>query len=131
MAYPRRVPEHTEQGRTLISYAESDFINAADENDWYRLGVPFETRAYELTGIRRADVEHPFTVEEIADAAANAAVLPYEAEPNHVAEQKRLLDATRTLYWNEDLAGSIATRYSRPARAALPELSDGPHTGPG
>jgi YD repeat-containing protein len=107
VAYPRRAPEHTEQGQTLITYAEADFINTADENDWYRVGVPLETRAYELTGVRRADEKRPFTIEEIADAAADATILPYEAEPNPVSSQKRLLDATCSLYLSQDLAGPL------------------------
>ena len=104
VAYPRRVPVQPEQERLLVSYAEADFINAADEDDWYRVGVPSETRAYELTGLQRADANHPFTVDEVADAAAAASTIPYESEPGLVGERKRLLDATRTLYLADDLS---------------------------
>ncbi len=108
VAYQRREPQHIEQGRLLVSYAEADFINKADENDWSRVGVPCETRAYELTGLHRADETRPFTVQEVADAAAAAPILPYEAEPDEEEEGKRLLDATRTRYLADDLSRPLS-----------------------
>ena len=55
IAYPRRNPQFPEQGKTFITYTENQVTNQPNDQpgdpDWYRIGVPIETRTYEITGI--------------------------------------------------------------------------------
>ncbi|PSR18282.1 toxin [filamentous cyanobacterium CCP3] len=60
IAYPRRAPAFLEQGQVSgqpskgkpqITYTENRVTNKPDEADWYRIGVPIETRTYEITGL--------------------------------------------------------------------------------
>ena len=48
---PRRSPTFPEQSVTSVLYSEADYINVADQSDFYRIGLPAETRSYELTGV--------------------------------------------------------------------------------
>ena len=108
VGYPRRSPEHPEQGQTHVTCSQADFINAANEPDWYRIGVPYDSRTFELTGLLPSDSDRSFTVQEIRDSAYDAPAISYETEPDSSALQKRLIDASRVLYWEDDLSGSLA-----------------------
>jgi RHS repeat-associated protein len=107
VGYPRRSPEYDEQGQTRITCSEADFINVTNEKNWYRIGVPCETRAYELTGVTGGDSSHLLTLQNLRDDAENAVQVSYEVEPASSSLQKRLLDATHTLYWQDDLSGPL------------------------
>jgi hypothetical protein len=50
IGYPRRDVQarQPEQSETHISFTVNRFINEADEQNWYRVGMPMETRTYEL-----------------------------------------------------------------------------------
>ncbi|MCK4790245.1 MAG: hypothetical protein KAV87_41290 [Desulfobacteraceae bacterium] len=108
VGYPRRVPEYDEQGQTLITCSQANFVNTVDEPDRYRIGVPYDSRTFELTGLLPSDSDRPFTVQEIRDSAYDAPAISYETEPDSSALQKRLIDASRVLYWEDDLSGSLA-----------------------
>jgi hypothetical protein len=55
IAYPRHKFTYPEQGKTHITYTENQVTNKPNDKpgdpDWYRIGVPIETRTYEITGI--------------------------------------------------------------------------------
>ena len=51
IAYPRRTPQHPEQGQTLVTYTENRVTNKPYQDNWYRIGVPIETITYEITGL--------------------------------------------------------------------------------
>ena len=100
IAYPRRMPEHLEQGQTLITYTENRVFNQSDRTiDWYRIGVPIETKTYEITGLSS---EFPYQLEfirqEIQELFANPGTeIPYESFPDGTS-QRRLVEQARTLY---------------------------------
>ncbi len=54
VGYPRRNPAFGEQAATLLTYTEHDVINVTDQDSWYRIGLPTQTRVYELTGVSPA-----------------------------------------------------------------------------
>ena len=105
VGYPRRVFTYPEQGRTWITASETDVINRPDEADWYRVGVPYQARAYELTGIKRTGAL--YAAEELLEALQTAQEIPYEAVANLTDPQKRLIDQSRTLYLKNDLSGPL------------------------
>ncbi|MEG4507170.1 SpvB/TcaC N-terminal domain-containing protein [Microcoleus sp. F6_B4] len=105
IAYPRRNPAYPEQGKTLITYTENRVTNKAVELDWYRIGVPIETRTYELTGYSKTgrsryqisdfvqpDPTNPNALVLIVDSEVN-----YEDKPTS-GKQRRLIEQVRSLY---------------------------------
>ena len=105
--YPRRTPLFAQQSGPLISYAEHDVANVADQASWYRLGLPVETRSYELTGIAPAAGSVLFDCAALLGAAGAATEIHYEQEPTTGTAQKRLYGRARTYYRGNDLAGPL------------------------
>src|SRR5947209_5548049 len=105
IAYPRRVPapdSFDEQSRAWMTLATSSFVNV-DDQPWRRIGVPIETRRYELTGVPRI-TGAAVMFDALHDAVP--ADIAFEATPSGAFE-RRLLSAKRTLYYRDDLAGAL------------------------
>jgi RHS repeat-associated protein len=105
VAYPRRTPVFKEQRITLITVNELDVVNRPDESDWFRVGVPVETRAYELTYLPRTSAL--FSFEEFTSAARTAAEVPFEDASGAVYSSRRLIERSRTVYLANDLRGPL------------------------
>jgi len=134
-AYPRRIPAFPEQGVTIVTYTEHDVVNVTDQADWYRVGVPCETRQFELTGIVPGGAL--FDPAGLLSSAADAMEIPYEAVPDGTA-QKRLYGRSRTLYLADDLStalpsgqvaslGLVDARYELAATVGLLAGAFAPH----
>lgn len=98
------------QERTLFTYTENDVTSAIDDIallDDYRLPLPCESRAYELTGLTLPTSAVRFTVEDIRNKAAGAIPLDYEKAPTAGTQEKRLIEHVRTLYRRDDLTGLL------------------------
>lgn len=117
VAYARRPPaigqppHPPEQTRTLITYTENDVTNKPLEADWYRIGVPSETRTYELTGFAPADGK-TFALADFIDPNQAQLELLCDSELAYEetatgGRQKRLIERTRTLYLKDDLSGPL------------------------
>jgi RHS repeat-associated protein len=104
VGYPRRKPAFDEQKTTWVSYAQADYTNKADQPDWYRIGVPIETRSYQLTGATPTAANGLFDPDDLAGTAANAQEIPYDATPSS-GVQRRMLTRQRTYYRPDSLAG--------------------------
>ena len=143
IGYPRRPtlptidlpdpPAHpSEQQQLLITYTENRLINKPGEADWYRIGVPVETRTYELTGLPRPAGGALFSIEVLSSKATSAAEIAYEDKPNHTSAQKRLIERLLSLYLKNDLSGplplgeieSLALPYESYKMAFTPGLLD-------
>jgi RHS repeat-associated protein len=107
VAYPRRNPAYPEQAATWVRYSEHDLASVAEEPDWYRLGLPVETRTYELTGVSPDVTTGLYDPVALAPAAAAAAEIPYEATPVDTIAQRRLLTRERTIYRSDDLSAAL------------------------
>ena len=105
IGYPRRTHAFGEQGKTLITYTETAYINRSDDPTFYRIGVPYEVRVYEMTGIAPAGTD-VLGLPEILTAAENAEEILYEQEPTD-SIQKRLIEHTRTLYYEHNFSGPL------------------------
>ncbi|HTT89842.1 MAG TPA: SpvB/TcaC N-terminal domain-containing protein [Acidimicrobiales bacterium] len=109
VAYPRRSPAYPEQSATLVTYVEHDVANVADQGDWYRVGLPVETRSYELTGVAPSAPGDLFDPAALLTQASAAEVLNYEQTATGAVAQKRLFGRERTVYRPNNLTGSLPT----------------------
>jgi len=119
----KRNPDHEDpdsdvksaQEKTLITYTEAAFTGEIDDAkeypDNYRAPLPFETRTYELTGIK-PDPDRFFSFDEWS--RGDSPILPalelihYEKPPEVGKKQKRLIEHVRTLYRKNDLSAACA-----------------------
>ncbi|MGI0024944.1 MAG: SpvB/TcaC N-terminal domain-containing protein, partial [Nitrososphaera sp.] len=85
------------------TYTENVVTNKPDETDWYRIGVPIETRTYEITGILSQE-DVLYKLDAVQDAFQNAAEIQYEMQPATGVSQKRLIEHIRSLYHKNDLS---------------------------
>ena len=105
IGYPRRTPAFPEQAQTLVTLTHNRVTNKPDEPDWYRIGVPVETRTYEITGVpAQAGI---FTRLELTQTLAAAGELAYETQPDLTIRQKRLIEHIRTIYLKDDLSAPL------------------------
>jgi hypothetical protein len=118
VGYPRRAPVFAEQSATLISYTEADVINVADQAGWYRIGLPAETRTYELTGIAAGSGAALYDPAALLAEASSATGISYETAPSGTGPQRRLLDRTRTIYRADDLSGPLPIGQTGPLALA-------------
>jgi RHS repeat-associated protein len=106
IAYPRRKPEFPEQAKTFVTYTENQVANRPNEKpadpDWYRIGVPIETRTYEVTGLVGIV---PFTLDFVRTQLPTAAEISYEAVAT-TGLQKRPIEHVRTLYRQDSAANT-------------------------
>ena len=102
IGYPRRTPAFPEQAQMLVTLTHNRVTNKPSEPDWYRLGVPVETRTYEITGA--TPQSEIFTRFELTQALATASEITYETQPTAPAKQKRLIEHIRTIYLKDDLS---------------------------
>ena len=107
-AYPRPGAALPEQSATLVTYAEHDVANVVTENDWYRVGLPIETRQYEVSGITPA-AGALLDVDSFLATVLGATTIPFEQQPSGAAPQKRLFARSRTVYRSNDLSGPLPT----------------------
>jgi len=129
IVYPRRDPEYDEQKPLLITYNQADFINKDDSTDFYRIGVPYETRSYEITGIRQTGSEI-LQKQDVKNDIFNATEIPFEDKPDTNQIQKRMIGRSRNTFYSEGLntelpLGQIAFHtlaYKSYQMAFTPEL---------
>jgi len=109
IAYPRRAPQHPEQGQIHATYTENRVRNKSNETDWYRLGLPVETLTYEITGMPSPVgwfAISDFYAKDVADQVSGFVTAPeiaYEQFPNGTL-QKRLIERVRALYRSNNQA---------------------------
>lgn len=127
---PERKPE---QEKIYITYTQNLVTNKPDEVGWYRIGLPVETRTYDLTGVKPVSANAPYTVEGMLEAVARATEIQYEDVPDNAAPQRRLIERARTLHRKNDLSGplpvgeveSLALPYETYKMAFTPGLLTG------
>lgn len=115
VVYPRRSSEsigYSQQETLKITVQETSLVNEDDSSVFYRLGVPTQAKSYEVTGITYANaLLDPGTLLSDFDGASE---ISFETAPSSGIE-KRLLDHSRILYYDETLTttplafGSIAS----------------------
>jgi RHS repeat-associated protein len=104
IAYPRRVSQHPEQARRFITYTENQVTNKSNQVDWYRIGVPIETRTYEVTGL---PIAFPYNLETLRTDLATATEIAYETVTVDDRVQKRPIEWVKALYRPNDQANRL------------------------
>jgi RHS repeat-associated protein len=133
VGYPRRNPAFDEQSTTWVSYSQADYTNITDQADWYRIGVPVETRGYQLTGATATLPNGLLDPDALNTTAAAATEIGYEVTPSG-GVQRRLVSRQRTLYRDDNLTAgplpqgqidSLALVYASYAQRYTPGLLSG------
>ena len=129
VSYPRRHPTQPEQARPWVEIVDRSFTNRPDEPGWYRVGVPTESTVRELTAMP-VSASQLSTVEELRGAFDDALEIAFEATPDGVTLQRRVIHRELTLYYADDLSGplplgqveSLALPYETYRQALTPGL---------
>lgn len=111
-AYPRRSPAFPQQATNPVTYVEHDVVNYPTEADWYRIGLPVESRAYELTGLAPAEPGTLYDISTLLKSASKATAIPFEQAPDPSKLEKRLFNRARTVYLSDDLTAALPTGHA-------------------
>ena len=115
IGYPRRVvpPELPEQGEIKILYSRADFINKVDVPAFYDIGVPCQTRSYEVTGIPWAAGQPHLKLTDF-QAIMDTDLFPgnfrlYECNrpADHVGAEKRIVEWTMSYFRKDSAADAL------------------------
>jgi RHS repeat-associated protein len=114
IGYGRRQPDpslspadQAKQAQILITYTENEVTNAVDTGSGYRIPLPFQTRTYEVTGLRPPVVRNRFSFDEVLNVGLTAVAIDYDKVPTAGILQKRLIEHARTYYRRNNLAGPL------------------------
>lgn len=119
IGYPRRTPLQPEQAQLRAVYTRTDFINAAADDAHY-IGVPCQTRRYEITGLawRSGDalLDRDAFAALLDDSPAMGRYQPYEWQrrPTWEGLEKRILAWTRSYFRKDAGAGVIDIQPAAP-----------------
>lgn len=104
-AYPRRISSgaEPEQLSLKIIVSENDVINKTEANV-NLLGIAYQAKSYELTGVSFSDKK--FEINDLKTAFASATEIDYSAKPNSGLE-KRCFQHQRTYFYDQDLTGAL------------------------
>lgn len=118
IAYPRRVPDADvpEQAETKIVYTKADFVNRADAQTGWLIGVAAQTRAFEVTAVLPSGPQGKYDLGDFRALTADL-VTPfsrgswtaYHDAPPSGGAAKRLIEWTRT-YFRKDTAAADPDR---------------------
>ncbi|MDG5817066.1 toxin TcdB middle/N-terminal domain-containing protein, partial [Chitinispirillales bacterium ANBcel5] len=111
LVYPRRSGSgvHGEQLKPYMTAQATEFINETD--DLYLIGVPYESKGYEIGGNLPVTAGERVTFEDVQEflelAISDANTIPYHGEfvPG-ASHQSRLISWSRHYFWNEDQSGA-------------------------
>jgi hypothetical protein len=110
IGYPRRSPAYDEQGELNIIYTKDDFINQPDESGYYFIGVPYQSRAYEVTGIEWDWSMPPLSKNAFDEPARNPAdfrAYDWHRPEDHPDIEKRIVEWTRHYFRKDEKPDSI------------------------
>jgi RHS repeat-associated protein len=107
IGYPRRNPQYDEQGELKVLYTRADFINEDREESFYYIGIPYQTRNYEVTGL--GEVWSPGELltcgdfDQVVENPGNFKPYSWERPQNHTGIEKRIVEWSRSYFRkNED-----------------------------
>ncbi|MFE0631568.1 SpvB/TcaC N-terminal domain-containing protein [Streptomyces sp. NPDC058864] len=107
------------QGELHLAYTERRFTrDRTDDPDCYRLRLPCDSQAYELTGIRLTDAGDGRYVtldrlrafrlsDRYQSKGTPLGLIAYHELPDQTTPQKRLVEQTRSLFFDEELTGPL------------------------
>ena len=115
IGYPRRTPLASvpEQAEIKLVYTHVDLINKTDDSQFYNLGIPYQTRTFEVTGVDwsydqghlRAGVFAGIT--DTSDSPGVFRSFQWNRPANHVGLEKRLIEWSRSYFRSDASALEI------------------------
>jgi RHS repeat-associated protein len=109
IGYPRRNPVYDEQGELKILYSHTDFIEKPNEDNFYYIGIPYQTRTYEIHGNAWNWNDDSFTKNSfIKYDSTGICDTPddfkeYDSDPNtYPGVEKRIVEWTRHYFRTND-----------------------------
>ena len=128
IGYARRQPAIPEQNELKVIYTKQDFINVANRDDAYHIGVACQSRTFEITGIQpinqrtllaardfdpiRSDMQQPF--------ALGSFLHPGDSIPT--GPEKRLVGWTRTYFRTDATADDLDAAETNAGRLPLGQI---------
>ncbi|HET6991858.1 MAG TPA: toxin TcdB middle/C-terminal domain-containing protein, partial [Bacteroidia bacterium] len=101
ISYPRRKPEFDEQSSLLAILKNEKVVNVIDQQDWYRLGVPYQSEEWEVSGFSFSG--KLLDVTTIKTLLAKAITIFYENKPTSGVATKREVSEQCVYFYNETL----------------------------
>jgi RHS repeat-associated protein len=124
IAYPRReVPaDLPEQGELKIVYTKSDFINKTNDTSFYYIGVLYQTRKYEVTGLTY--LSRPLQLTDFTEIIANSDdFLPFEqTQEDSSRPSKRIIEWSRNYFRTNQDADTLDVSGTFSSRLQLNEI---------
>lgn len=118
VVYPRKhigpsLPQavQQEQQKTLITYSKNAYTHDIFKPEVYRLRQLAESQAYELSGLKKSG--GLFRIEDFKGVLPKSEPLEYHQQPSHRSLQKRLIEHTRAVFYDNSLTGPLPL-YSLP-----------------
>lgn len=101
IAYPRRTAptNHPEQEQLHIVTQESTVVHVDKDKSFYVLGVPWQQKGFEITGVQPDD--RYFSAEELREKLNNSKELGFSDIPTGITSEKRLISWAKSAFWNE------------------------------
>ncbi len=119
IAYARVNAPHAEQGRTWATLTERRFVNRPGptnpsdpdpENHWYRIGVEYEEKTFELTTLPALETGAALlafdALKDALDALDPHDDLAYEDEPGDTTLERRLIAHRQQVFYGDDLSST-------------------------
>ncbi|MBB3189316.1 SpvB/TcaC N-terminal domain-containing protein [Halomonas cerina] len=106
IAYPRRQPLEPEQAKLWALLSDATFANEPNVQGVYRLGVPVETAASELTGLQ-VPASGLLSLDDVRTAVGAATDIPYETLGVGNIVERRTVERQRIFYNTDDLSAAL------------------------
>jgi RHS repeat-associated protein len=108
IVYARVAPLDPEQAAVRITYSEHDVVNDVTTTDRWRIGVPVESRDYEVGGLAPTNGALFGSAELVAELAQAAQhEIPYQETLSGLSPQRRLIARTQQTYYSDDLGSEL------------------------
>lgn len=91
------------QKRQWITYTQNDFTQDLIAPDHYYLRKGWQTKTYELTGLKPAGNRPVFQISDFKGSAKALPEIEYQSEPAAGIAQKRLIENIKTKFYNAEL----------------------------
>jgi RHS repeat-associated protein len=108
IAYPRLISDdYDEQDKILVKYDVADFINEPDDASFYRIGVPYENKSYQVYGL--ADESIKLSKISILVHLEGLSPLEYHEQYTGSGAAIRELSHTGQTYYNEACSTELSS----------------------
>ncbi len=108
IGYPRRNPLYDEQGELKVLYTREDFINKDQGIAFYYIGIPYQSRNYELTGLEElwnpGEILTCDNFDQVMENPGDFQSYDWERPQDQTGIEKRIVEWARSYFReNEDL----------------------------